>query len=88
MHQDAAQSHERACAYCGGPFDARKPWAAFCKPQCRAAFDVEVGATGTVKAVRRLTKGRVSVILWLDGPAAERAIHLEPGAAARVTRSP
>lgn len=78
----------KPCAYCNALFQPKKRWATFCCSECRSAYDSEIGATGEVKSARKLTRGRVSVILWLEGPAAERAMKLSPGDKARVVKLP
>lgn len=88
MHQDGAQAEMIPCAYCQTLFTPTKRWERFHAPKCRTAYDVEIGATGKVMSARKLTRGRVSVIIWLEGPAAERAMKLSPGDLARVTRQP
>jgi hypothetical protein len=42
----------------------------------RDAYHAEIGISGKVAAVRRLKTG-VSVVMHLEGPAAERALNLE-----------
>ncbi|HJS88704.1 MAG TPA: hypothetical protein VJ738_01925 [Steroidobacteraceae bacterium] len=76
----------RLCQYCGGTFRPSRPWQAFCSAAHRTAFDKEFGSAGTVASVRRLRRG-VSVVLHLDGPAAERALNLEIGAEVRIVRT-
>lgn len=88
MHQEAILPTQRPCAYCATLFEPKKRWAAFCKPECRTSFDVDIGATGTVKGVRKLSRNRVSVIVWLEGPAAERALNLNQGDRVRAVRQP
>lgn len=87
MHPEPSQAAISVCP-CGAMFRPRKLWQAFCGASCRSAYDAEVGATGTVASVRKLTRGRVSVIVRLEGPAAERAINLSPGDRVRAVRQP
>jgi hypothetical protein len=87
MHQGAQQGEMRACAYCRTLFEPKKRWAAFCKPECRTAFDVDFGATGRVVTVRKLKTG-VSLILRATGPAAERLLNLTPGDQVRAVKQP
>jgi hypothetical protein len=88
MHPEAGQAAMRTCAYCTSLFAPRKGWATFCSPKCRTAYDVEVGATGKVASARKLARGRVSVIVWLEGPAADRAMKLSPGDLVRLVKAP
>lgn len=87
MHPEPRQAAMSVCP-CGRMFRPVKPWQTFCCASCRSSYDAEVGATGTVASVRKLTRGRVSVIVRMEGPAAERAINLSPGDRVRAVRQP
>lgn len=82
-----ASSAAICCAYCSDPFPPGKAWSAFCSAKCRNAYDVEVGATGRVAAVRRIKSG-ASLVIHLTGPAAERALKLLLGERVRAVRQP
>ncbi|MGA8094774.1 MAG: hypothetical protein WBV35_07235 [Steroidobacteraceae bacterium] len=62
-------------------------WQAFCSVAHRNAYDAEIGAVRTVASVRRLRRG-ASVVVHLEGPAAERALNLEIGATVRLVKTP
>lgn len=87
MRSDDAQQAMTPCAYCRTLFSPKRPWAAFCSTRCRCAYNVEVGATGKVASVRRLRKG-ASVVVHLEGPAAEQALHLSLRELVRLVRKP
>lgn len=88
MHQEGQKQALRSCAYCHGLFEPKKRWAVFCKSECRTAYDVEIGATGAVRGVRKLSGSRVSVTVWLEGPAAERALNLNHSDQVRLIHQP
>lgn len=73
---------------CSKMFRPKKPWQRFCSASCRQSWDVEAGTMGRVASVRKLTRGRVSVILRLEGSAADRALNLTPGDDIRVVKQP
>ena len=83
----SSEPESRSCPYCGATFAPKRPWQRFCSAAHRTAFDKEYGAVGKVAAVRRLRRG-VSVTIHLEGPAAERALNLQIGGAARIAREP
>lgn len=91
MHCDSSGSGEQmeaaTCAYCRDFFLPARRWSAFCSARCRNAFETDFGATGVVASVRRLRKG-VSVVIHLDGPAAERALKFGIREPVRLTRKP
>lgn len=68
-------------------FKPETPWQTFCCPGHRNAYDREYGALGTVASVRKLRRG-VSVVIHLDGPAAERALNLNPRELVRLVKKP
>lgn len=74
MHSEPVRDELRTCPYYRNLFRPRTPWQAFCSSKHRTAYDVEFGAIGVVANVRKLRKG-VSVVIHLDGPAAERALR-------------
>lgn len=82
-----SQAEMVACAYCAALFHPKRRWEAFCKPSCRSAFNVDIGASGRVVSVRRLKRG-VSLILHLDGPAGEAGLNLKVGDTVRAVRRP
>lgn len=84
---DAQVVPRKVCAFCGGEFAARKDWQKFCCAEHRTAYDQEFGTLGKVATVRKIKTG-VSVSIHLTGPAAERALNLELGSPARITRPP
>lgn len=85
--ETAPEPEARTCPYCQASFIPARRWQAFCSSEHRTAFDQEFGALGKIAGVRKLKSG-VSVTLHFTGPAAERALNLELGAPARVTRKP
>ena len=91
MHCDSARAEKpahvesRCRPYCGALFVPRRRWSAFCSTKCRNDYDIDFGAQGLVKSVRRL-KGAVSVVLHFQGPAAERAIHFRPQEVLRIIK--
>jgi hypothetical protein len=87
MHQHTIVAEQKPCAYCASLFAPKKAWAAFCSPDCRTSYDIDIGATGRVSSVRKLRNG-VSIIVRLSGPAAERALNLTPGDRVRAVRQP
>jgi hypothetical protein len=87
MHCEAGQQEMRPCAYDGKLFIPCRPWEAFCSSKCRTAFDVDFGAQGTVASVRKINRG-ASVVIHLEGPAAERALKFGLRDLVRVVRRP
>lgn len=85
--ETATAPETRCCPYCQASFIPARRWQAFCSSEHRTAFDQEFGMLGKVARVSRLKSG-VSVTLHFTGPAAERALNLELGAPARITRRP
>lgn len=77
----------RECPYCHGLFQPPRRWSAFCSPKCRNAYEADVGTVGKVVSVRRIARG-ASVVIHLEGPAAERALNLTIKEFVRVTRKP
>lgn len=77
----------RACAACGGPLTVTRPWQRFCSTKCRNDYDRSTGTGGKVAAVRKVKRG-ASVVIHLEGPAAERALNLGLGERVRVVREP
>ncbi|MBS0380140.1 MAG: hypothetical protein JSS29_16790 [Proteobacteria bacterium] len=84
---EAVQGEMRTCAYCHSMFTPKRRWEAFCKSRCRMAYEADFGAQGKVASVRRLKNG-VSVVVHLEGPAAERAVKLGLRELVRITRKP
>ena len=84
---DGVQTEIRECPYCRAMFSAKRRWSAFCSAKCRDGYEADVGATGTIASIRKLRKG-VSVVIHLQGPAAERALNLTPRDTVRLTRKP
>ncbi len=85
-HSEPAQQETRTCGYCNGLFAPKRDWEQFCKPACRRAYDLDFGAMGAVKSVRKLKSG-VSVVVHLPaGPAAERALRLALGENVRIVK--
>ncbi len=64
------------CEYCGGP---KPDHARFCGAVHKAAWHREHQPEGAVRSVRRLMKGRVSIVIWFDEHEAHRALAFEPG---------
>ena len=87
MHCGDSQAEMRTCAYCRALFPPVRRWGAFCSSKCRNDFEADFGATGAVASVRKLRKG-VSVVIHLNGPAAERALKFGIREPVRLTRKP
>jgi len=91
MHCDGPSSADQVeaatCAYCCTLFLPVRRWGAFCSAKCRNDFEADFGATGAVASVRKLRKG-VSVVIHLNGPAAERALKFGIRDPVRLTRKP
>lgn len=83
---NAPQLEMRVCPYCHGSFIPKRDRQEFCKPPCRVAYHLDVGAAGRVASVIRLKRGVSVVTHFDDGPAAERAIQLRKGQQVRVVR--
>lgn len=84
---DPAQAQMRTCPYCSVLFAPKRRWQAFCSTRCNTAYDVDVGAQGTVASVRKITR-RASVVVHLTGPAAERALKVGLRETVRLVRPP
>lgn len=85
-HYHATSGQSNACAYCQTTFAPRRKWERFCSSACRMAYDVDIGAQGVVRGVRRVKTG-VSVTIHLtDESAAERGLKLGLGEPVRVVR--
>ena len=82
-----SQAELRPCAYCQALFEPKRHWGAFCSEKCRNHFEVDFGTTGHVASVRRINRG-ASIVIHLEGPAAERALKLGIKELVRVTRKP
>lgn len=87
MHCGPAQAEMRPCPNCRAMFTPERPWQEFCGTKCRNAYDVDVGAQGTVASVRKINRG-ASVVIHLTGPAAERALKLGLRELVRVVKKP
>lgn len=72
---DPIQFEARCCSYCRALFSPTKRWQAFCSGRCRNDFNVDFGTHGQVASVRRINRG-ASIVIHLEGPAAERALKL------------
>jgi hypothetical protein len=68
-------------------FGPKRRWEVFCSKKCRNDFQADFGATGKVASVRKLRRG-VSIVIHLEGPAAERALNLEPREIVRLVKRP
>jgi hypothetical protein len=88
MHCGDQQQPMVACAYCHGLFQPRRRWATFCSTKCRNGYEADVGAVGRVASVRRLKGTRASVVVHLEGPAAERALQLTLRELVRLVKKP
>lgn len=82
-----AQTEMKECPYCRSLFRPVRRWGTFCSDKCRNDFDADFGATGAVASIRKLRKG-VSVVIHLNGPAAERALNLSPRELVRLVKRP
>lgn len=72
------------CAWCGASLAGKRRQAKFCGARCRQTFHKQKAPRGIVKQVRRLARGRVSVIVHFDPIDAPRALELMPGQLAIV----
>ena len=84
---NALQDIISMCGYCHGLFTPRRRWAAFCSAKCRNGYEADVGAVGRVASVRRIRRG-ASVVIHLEGQAAERALQLVLRELVRLVRKP
>lgn len=75
----ASADAPRACTWCGASLAGKRRQAKFCGEKCRQRFHRERAPQGKVKQVRRLSRGRVSVIIHFEPGDAERALRLMPG---------
>ncbi len=80
-----AQTEARVCAYCHTMFAPKRSAQEFCSQRCRAGYHVDFGTTGIVASVRRIHRG-ASIVIHLEGPAAEAALKLELRQKVRVVR--
>lgn len=87
MHCEPAQAEMLSCPYCLTMFQPTRRWERFCSPKCRTAYDVDFGALGKVASVRKIARG-ASIVIHLEGPAAERALKLGIRELVRVVRKP
>jgi hypothetical protein len=83
--QDHAQVEARVCAYCHTLFAPKRLAQGFCSQRCRAGYHVDIGTMGKVASVRRINRG-ASVVIHLEGPAAEAALKLELRQKVRVVK--
>lgn len=81
------QTEAIACPCCHSLFQPKRPTQVFCSARCRASYHTDVGSTGTVKSVRRITRG-CSVVVHLSGPAAEAALQLHLAQVVRLVVTP
>lgn len=72
---DPVQVEALCCAYCRMLFSPTKRWQAFCSSRCRNSYNADFGTHGQVASVRRINRG-ASIVIHLEGPAAERALKL------------
>jgi len=66
------------CEFCGNGYQPKRTDSRFCCARCKSAYHREHDPIGTVRSVRRLMRGRVSVVVWFDPPESSRAIVFEP----------
>ena len=67
------------CEHCGHAYEPKRTDSRFCCSRCKSAWHREHEPAGQVRSVRKLTKGRVSVVTWFDETDAPRALRFEPG---------
>ena len=76
------------CPHCTTEFSPRRADQVYCGPKCRMDHYKSMlgdgGLRGTVTAVRRLTGGRVSVVVRFPPEAAQNALQLQPGGVVEV----
>lgn len=82
---EPVQAELRPCAYCHTMFAPKRSAQEFCSQRCRAGYHVDIGTTGKVASVRRIHRG-ASIVIHLEGPAAEAALKLELRQKVRVVR--
>lgn len=82
-----AQHEVRECPTCHALFQPARPSQAFCSGPCRQAFHIDHGAEGRVASVRRINRG-ASVVVHLEGPAAEAALQLKLRELVRLVSQP
>ncbi len=66
------------CLDCGGDYDSKRTDSLFCSARCKAKYHRHHDPVGTVRSVRRLMRGRVSVVVWFDEHEAPRALSFSP----------
>lgn len=66
------------CEYCGQTYNPKRTDSRFCCSRCKSAYHREHDPVGTVRSVRKLKRGRVSVVIWFDHPEASRALNFSP----------
>lgn len=82
------------CSYepCGTPFRPKRRTQKFCSGRCRQAHHrahpLGDGPGGKVAGVRRLARGRVSVVVHFEADDAERALKLALGELVRIVKGP
>lgn len=80
------QQEMRPCPYCHELFAPKRKAQAFCGSKCRSAYHIDVGTLGQIRSVHKLLRGRVSVVIHLEGPAAEAALNLPVREQIRIVR--
>ncbi len=80
---DSRSQRQRTCDHCAAPLTGGRPDRRFCDARCRRANYDERAQVGTVRSVRRLASGKMSVIVWMD-----HDTQLVPGMAVRIGEVP
>lgn len=79
------------CPHCTTEFSPRRADQVYCTPKCRIdhyhATKGDGALRGAITAVRRLTRGQVSVTVRFQPDAADYALQLQPGQSAEVVGS-
>lgn len=76
-----------SCRWCGSSLEEKRAHAEFCGDRCRLDWHRNQPPEGAVRSVRKLKRG-VSVVVHLEGPAAERALKLDLGELVRIVQGP
>lgn len=80
------------CPHCAAEFESRRADQVYCSAKCRQAHYHQTKGDGALRgaitAVRRLTRGRVSVTVRFQPKEAHYALQLQPGGVVEVVSPP
>ena len=79
--QEKRSEHNRTCQWCGTALpENSRPTRKTCGAQCRRALWELHAHVGTVRSVRRLASGKMSVIIWMEAD-----VGMVPGSAVHIS---